>query len=55
VQARIPAIILLVVMIATIVTVDLLFLRDQPLLRLVVNVGIVLVAGGIYYAFLRKA
>lgn len=44
---------LLVVMVATIVTLDVLYLREHFWLRLGVNVGIVLIALGIYYRFLR--
>jgi hypothetical protein len=41
------------VMVALIVGVDLLFLRDHPWTRLAVNVGIVLVFGGVYWRFLK--
>jgi hypothetical protein len=41
-------------MVAIIVVVDVLFLRDRFGLRLVVNVGIVALAAAIYVAFLRR-
>lgn len=37
------------VMIALIVGIDLLFLRDQPWLRLITNIGIVLLFGVGYF------
>ena len=43
------------VMVALIVGVDLLFLRDQPWLRLAVNVGIVLAFGIGYFVFFRRS
>ena len=42
-------------MVALIVGVDLLFLRDQPWLRLAVNVGIVLAFGIGYFVFFRRS
>ena len=40
-------------MIVVIVGVDILFLRSHTLARLIVNVGIVLVFGAIYFLFVR--
>jgi hypothetical protein len=51
---NIPAVIGLVLMIAVIVSVDLLFLRNQFWIRLIVNIGIVLVFIALYFAVLRK-
>jgi len=48
-------IILGLVMVAVIVSVDLLFFRNQPWERLAVNVGIVLVCAGCYFRFFRHA
>ena len=42
-------------MVAVVVTIDLLFLRDQPWLRLAVNVGIVLVFGASYLRFAGRS
>jgi hypothetical protein len=55
VSKALAVVILLVVMIALIVGCDVLFLRDRFGLRLVVNVGIVVVFGAIYLVFLRHA
>jgi hypothetical protein len=43
-----------VAMIAVIVGVDVLFFRAQFWPRLMVNVGIVLVFGAVYFTFLRN-
>ncbi len=43
-----------VLMIATVVAVDVLFLRDQAMLRLLVNIGIVAMFGAVYLIFIRK-
>jgi hypothetical protein len=43
-----------VVMVVVIVGLDLLFFRHQPRLRLVVNVGIVLVCGAFFLRFFRS-
>ncbi len=48
-------VILLVVMVVLIVGCDVLFLRDRFGLRLAVNIGIVVVFGVIYLAFLRNS
>jgi len=42
------------VMVALIVGVDFLFLRNRFWERLIVNIGIVLVFGGFYWIFLRR-
>jgi hypothetical protein len=42
------------VLIAVIVGVDVLFLKDRFWLRLFVNVGIVVVFAAVYFAVLRK-
>jgi len=44
----------LLVMVAIIVAVDFLFLRYRVGLRLIVNVGIVLVFAAFYFVFLRN-
>lgn len=41
-------------MVAVVVAVDILFFRHQPGLRLIVNVGIVLVFAAIYVRFLKR-
>ncbi len=43
------------VMVAVIVGVDLLFFRDQPWARLLVNVGTVMVFAAFYLRFLRPS
>ena len=48
------AVIYLGAMVATIVTVDLLFFRNQFWGRLAVNIGIVLVFIAFYFRFLRN-
>lgn len=42
-------------MVAVIVGADVLFFRDHVWLRLIANVGIVLVAGALYLRFARRA
>jgi hypothetical protein len=44
----------ILVLIAVIVGVDVLFLRERFWLRLVVNVGIVVVFAAVYFALLRN-
>jgi hypothetical protein len=44
----------LVVMVAVIITVDVLFFRNRALERLTVNVGIVLVFAAFYFRFLKR-
>ncbi len=51
---NVPALIGVVLMIAVIVSVDLLFLRNHFWIRLIVNIGIVLVFIALYFAVLRK-
>jgi hypothetical protein len=41
-------------MVAVVVGVDILFLRHQLWLRLIVNIGIVLVFGAFYVRFLKR-
>jgi hypothetical protein len=41
-------------MVAVVVGVDILFLRHQPWVRLIVNIGIVLVFGAFYVRFLKR-
>ncbi len=54
-MSRAAGIVLLVVaMVAVIVVVDVLFLRDRLWLRLGINVGIVALAALIYATFLRQ-
>jgi len=52
---RQPAVVLyLIAMVAVVVGVDVLFLRHQFWLRLIVNIGIVLVFLAGYFAFLKR-
>jgi hypothetical protein len=44
-----------VLMVAVIVGVDLLFFRGRFVERLIVNIGMVLIAGAFYLRFLRRA
>jgi hypothetical protein len=48
------SLIYVLVMVALIVTVDILFLRDHGWVRLAVNVGIVVVFAVLYLVFLRR-
>jgi hypothetical protein len=41
-------------LIAVVVSVDVLFLRNQFWLRLIVNIGIVLVFAAVYFRFLKR-
>ena len=41
-------------MVAVVVAVDILFFRHQPGLRLIVNVGIVLVFAALYVRFFKR-
>lgn len=52
-QKIVTHIIFVLVMVAIIVTVDVLFFRHQFWYRLLVNVGIVLVAVAFYFRFLK--
>ena len=54
-SARIAGGLYAVAMVALIVGVDLLFLRDRFWERLIVNIGIVLVFGGFYLKFLAPS
>ncbi len=49
-----PLILYAVAMVAVIVGVDLMFFRNQPWERLIVNIGIVLVFAVFYLRFLRR-
>jgi hypothetical protein len=42
-----------VALVATVVVVDVLFLKNHSYLRLAANIGIVLVFAAIYFRFLR--
>jgi hypothetical protein len=44
----------LLVLVAVVVAVDILFFRHQPGLRLVVNIGIVLVFAAFYFRFVKR-
>ncbi len=44
-----------IVMVALIVGLDVAFLRNHFVLRLIVNVAIVAIFAGLYFAFLRKS
>lgn len=48
-----PALLYVAVMIAFIVGLDIFFLRNKPLERLIVNVGIVMVFAAIYWRFIK--
>jgi hypothetical protein len=50
---NVAVVLYLVAMVALIVTLDVFFLRNHFTARLIVNVGIVLVFLGGYFAFLR--
>jgi len=52
---QIGVVLYVVAMVAVIVGVDLLFLRDRFWERLIVNVGIVLVFGAFYLKFLAPS
>ena len=55
-MGRQPATVLYVlVMVAVVVGVDILFFKHQLWLRLIVNVGIVLVFGAFYLRFLKHS
>jgi hypothetical protein len=41
-------------MVAVVVAVDLLFFQNEPVPRLIVNIGIVLVFVAFYFRFLRR-
>ena len=51
---QVLAAVYVLVMVAIIVTVDILFLRHQFWWRLISNIGIVLAFGAIYFAFLKR-
>jgi hypothetical protein len=54
-MGRSPTTVLYVLaMVAVVVAVDLLFFRNDPGTRLIVNVGIVLVFVAFYFRFLRR-
>lgn len=44
-----------IALIVTVVGVDVLFFRDHPWPRLMVNIGIVLIFGAFYLRFVRAA
>jgi hypothetical protein len=50
---QIATVLYILAMIAIIVGVDILFLKDHFTLRLIVNIGLVVVFGAGYFAFLR--
>jgi hypothetical protein len=47
------AVLYVLAMVATIVALDVLFLREHALVRLVVNIGVVLAFAIVYLVFLR--
>lgn len=49
-----PVVIYILVLIAVIVSVDFLFLRNQFWLRLIVNIGIVVLFAAVYFGLLKK-
>jgi type IV secretory pathway VirB2 component (pilin) len=50
---RVASVLLVLLMVVIIVGADVLFFRNHFWARLLVNIGIVLVFGGIYLRFLR--
>jgi len=46
-----PGVLYALVMVAVIVSMDLLFFRDQPWQRLAANVGVALLFGAFYFRF----
>ena len=52
--ARAAIVLYLLVMVALVISVDVLFFRHHSLGRLLVNIGIVLVFAGSYMAFIRR-
>ncbi len=52
---QIPIVLYVVVMIAVVVSVDILFLRQHFWARLLVNIGIVGVFGAFYLRFLKNS
>lgn len=48
------AVLLVLLMVAIIVTLDILFFRDRFQARLATNVAIVLVFGAVYFVFFRR-
>lgn len=53
-QRPVVAVLYVLTMIAVIVGVDVLFLRSRFWMRLIANVGIVLVFAAVYFAFLKR-
>jgi len=53
-RIRITTVLYVVLLVATIVTVDFLFFRNQFWERLIVNIGIVLVFIAFYSRFLKR-
>jgi hypothetical protein len=51
---QVAVVLYVLAMVAVIVGVDVLFLRHHLWLRLVVNIGIVLVFAGVYLKFLKR-
>ena len=51
----IATVVCVIALIVTVVGVDILFFRDHPWARLMVNVGIVLIFGAFYLRFWRTA
>jgi hypothetical protein len=51
---QVATVLYLLAMIAIIVSVDVLFLKDHFTLRLIVNIGVVLVFIAGYFAFLKR-
>ena len=54
-MGRLAAIVLYVLaLVVTVVVVDILFLKHHFWARLIVNIGIVLVFGAVYFLFLKR-
>jgi len=51
---NVSMVVFFILMIGCIVGADVLFLSNHFVARLIVNIAIVLVFGGIYFAFLKK-
>jgi len=53
-MTRTHVVIFVLVMVAVIVGLDVLFLRERFWLRLIVNIGVVVVFAAVYFRFLRN-
>jgi len=53
-MTRTHVVIFVLVLVAVIVGLDVLFLRERFWLRLIVNIGVVVVFAAVYFRFLRN-